>query len=146
MVLVLAAGSMHLHHIYHWMDASLYDVNDPNYDEAMAGKQAFLNLPFYHPRDSTNLAVFILFARWFRKKSLEMDGLTGDSLLKTHLLTYRRGALFLVFFAVFSSTLAWDWLMSIDAHWFSTLFGWYVFSGMWVSAIKIQPAWCWCFT
>ncbi len=135
MVLVLAAGSMHLHHIYHWMDASLYDVNDPNYDEAMAGKQAFLNLPFYWIRTIAYLAVFILFARWFRKKSLEMDGLTGDSLLKTHLLTYRRGALFLVFFAVFSSTLAWDWLMSIDAHWFSTLFGWYVFSGMWVSAM-----------
>ncbi|MBL0128475.1 MAG: quinol:cytochrome C oxidoreductase [Flavobacteriales bacterium] len=135
MVLVLAAGSMHLHHIYHWMDASLYDVNDPNYDEAMAGKQAFLNLPFYWIRTIAYLAVFILFARWFRKKSLEMDGLTGDSLLRTHLLTYRRGALFLVFFAVFSSTLAWDWLMSIDAHWFSTLFGWYVFSGMWVSAM-----------
>jgi len=43
--------------------------------------------------------------------------------------------LFLVFFAVFSSTLAWDWVMSIDTHWFSTLFGWYVFSGMWVGAM-----------
>jgi hypothetical protein len=77
----------------------------------------------------------VIAARWFRKKSLEMDGLTGESLVRTHLLTYRRGALFLVFFAVFSSTLAWDWLMSIDAHWFSTLYGWYVFSGMWVSAM-----------
>ena len=33
------------------------------------------------------------------------------------------GALFLVFFAVFSSTMAWDFIMSIDTHWFSTLFG-----------------------
>jgi len=56
-------------------------------------------------------------------------------LVKSHLKNYRRGALFLVFFAVFSSVLAWDWLMAIDAHWFSTLFGWYVFSGMWVSAM-----------
>ena len=31
--------------------------------------------------------------------------------------------------------MAWDWVMSIDTHWFSTLFGWYLFSGMWVSMI-----------
>jgi hypothetical protein len=48
---------------------------------------------------------------------------------------YRRGALFLVFFAVFSSTMAWDFLMSIDTHWFSTLYGWYVFSGIWLSGM-----------
>jgi hypothetical protein len=81
------------------------------------------------------IAVFFLFGRWFRKQSLQMDKETGDTLVKRHLLNYRRSALFLVFFAVFSSTLAWDWIMSIDTHWFSTLFGWYVFSGMWVSAM-----------
>ena len=48
---------------------------------------------------------------------------------------YRRAALFLVFFAVFSSTMSWDFIMSIDAHWFSTLFGWYVFSGIWLSGM-----------
>ncbi len=134
MVVVLAAGSMGLHHVYHWMDASLY-VEGPNYDPIMAGKKAFLNQPFFWVRTLAYIGTFVFAARWFRKKSLEMDGLTGESLVRTHLLTYRRGALFLVFFAVFSSTLAWDWLMSIDAHWFSTLFGWYVFSGMWVSAM-----------
>jgi len=33
--------------------------------------------------------------------------------------------------------LAWDWLMSIDTHWFSTMFGWYNFAGMWVSAMIV---------
>ena len=135
LIVVLAAGSMGLHHIYHWMDASLYDPASPNFDAVMAGKQMFFRMPFYWLRTLAYLGTFILFARWFRKKSLEMDGLAGESLMRTHLLTYRRGALFLVLFAVFSSTLSWDWLMSIDAHWFSTLFGWYVFSGMWVSAM-----------
>lgn len=134
MVVVLAAGSMGLHHVYHWMDASLY-VEGPNYDPIMAGKKAFLNQPFFWVRTLAYIGTFVFAARWFRKKSLEMDGLTGESLVRTHLLTYRRGALFLVFFAVFSSTLSWDWLMSIDVHWFSTLYGWYVFSGMWVSAM-----------
>jgi len=135
MIIVLAAGTFGLHHIYHWMDESLYVKGGPNYDAIMDGKSAFLSKPFFWIRTLAYLGTFVIAARWFRKKSLEMDGLTGESLVRTHLLTYRRGALFLVFFAVFSSTLAWDWLMSIDAHWFSTLFGWYVFSGMWVSAM-----------
>jgi hypothetical protein len=155
MIIVLAAGSMHMHHIYHWMDHTLYHefmvgegesaqyvdkavegaVANPNYDALIANKKAFLNQPFFWVRSITYLAVFVLFAGWFRKKSLEMDQQTGDSLVRTHKLTYRRSALFLVFFAVFSSTLSWDWIMSIDTHWFSTLFGWYVFSGMWVSAM-----------
>jgi len=42
---------------------------------------------------------------------------------------------FLVFFAITSSMSAWDWIMSIDTHWFSTLFGWYVFSTIFVSAL-----------
>jgi hypothetical protein len=41
----------------------------------------------------------------------------------------------MVVFAVTSSTSAWDWIMSIDTHWFSTMMGWYIFSGMWVSAM-----------
>ncbi|MBL7980249.1 MAG: quinol:cytochrome C oxidoreductase [Flavobacteriales bacterium] len=155
MVIVLAAGTFHLHHIYHWMDHSLYHefmigegdsakyvdemtegaVANPNFDSIMAGKKAFLNQGFFWARTLVYLAVFWFFATWFRKQSLAMDQMTGNSLVTRHLLTYRRSALFLVFFAVFSSTLAWDWLMSIDAHWFSTLYGWYVFSGMWVSAM-----------
>jgi hypothetical protein len=136
MVVVLAAGSFGLHHIYHWMDARLYDPTDlEHYDALIANKKAFLDQGFYWARTLVYLGVFIFFARWFRKQSLAMDQMTGDSLVTRHLLVYRRSALFLVFFAVFSSTLSWDWLMSIDAHWFSTLYGWYVFSGMWVSAM-----------
>lgn len=155
LLLVFIASSAHLNHLYHWMDGSLYHeyvigegadakpaqasdpgaVANPNYDALIAGKSAFLNLPFFWLRTLLYLGVFVFFARWFRQRSLEMDKQSGEQLVKTHKLMYRRGALFLVFFAVFSSTLAWDWLMSIDAHWFSTLFGWYVFSGMWVSAM-----------
>ena len=45
--------------------------------------------------------------------------------------------IFLVFFAVFSSTSSWDWIMSIDVHWFSTLFGWYTFAGIWCSSMTV---------
>ena len=33
--------------------------------------------------------------------------------------------------------MSWDWVMSVDPHWFSTLFGWYVFATMFVSAITV---------
>jgi len=110
-------------------------VANPNFDLLIANKKAFLNQPFFWVRTLLYLGVFLFFARWFRGQSLQMDKETGESLVKRTLMNYRRSALFLVFFAVFSSTLSWDWIMSIDTHWFSTLFGWYVFAGMWVSAM-----------
>ena len=33
--------------------------------------------------------------------------------------------------------MSWDWIMSFDPHWFSTLFGWYVFASMFVSGITV---------
>jgi len=67
-------------------------------------------------------------------RSLEEDKVGGTAI---HFKNYKKAALFLVVFAVFSSTSSWDWLMSIDVHWFSTLYGWYVFSGIWVSAMVV---------
>ncbi|MGB0166923.1 MAG: quinol:cytochrome C oxidoreductase [Luteibaculum sp.] len=138
LAIVLLVGSLGGHHIYHWMDPHVYEPlledGTPNehYDAIIANKKPFLNLPFFWFRTLVYLATFILFARFFRKKSLQEDEVGGNEI---HKLLYRRGALFLVFFAVFSSTLSWDWLMSIDTHWFSTMYGWYTFSGMWVSAM-----------
>ncbi len=48
------------------------------------------------------------------------------------------GAVFLVLFAVTSSTSAWDFLMSVDSHWFSTMFGWYTFAGLFVSGLAMM--------
>src|SRR5690606_26962330 len=45
------------------------------------------------------------------------------------------GVIFLVFFAVTSSTAAWDFVMSIDTHWFSTMFGWYTLANWHVTGL-----------
>ena len=42
-----------------------------------------------------------------------------------------------MFYIVTESMMAWDWIMSVDPHWFSTLFGWYVFASMIVTAVTI---------
>ena len=108
--------------------------NTVKHDAIIQGKSAYLNLPFFWVRTIAYLATYYLFWTGFRKRSLEEDRVGGTEI---HFKNYKRGALFLVFFAVFSSTSSWDWLMSIDVHWFSTLFGWYTFAGMWCSTMVV---------
>lgn len=121
-------------HIYGWMDPEVTNPDSGHYDEIIDGKSAYLNKWFFWVRTLVYMATYFLFLRGFRNRSLEEDRIGGTDL---HFKNYKRGALFLVFFAVFSSTSAWDWLMSIDVHWFSTLFGWYTFAGMWCSTMVV---------
>jgi hypothetical protein len=121
-------------HIYLWMDPEYSTEGTHHYDSIIAGKAAYLNPIFFWIRTLVYMAVYYLFLRGFRMRSLEEDRIGGTDL---HFKNYRKAATFLVFFAVFSSTSAWDWLMSIDVHWFSTLFGWYTFAGMWVSTMTV---------
>jgi hypothetical protein len=78
------------------------------------------------------LVVWVLFQRGFIKRSLEQD-LQGGT--KLHFKQMGKAAAFMVFFAYTSSSSSWDWMMSLDIHWFSTMYGWYSFSGMWISAM-----------
>jgi hypothetical protein len=116
-------------HIYGWMDPETVA-----HDEIIQGKAAYLNKTFFWVRTLVYFATYFLFLNGFRKRSLEEDRVGGTVI---HFTNYKKGALFLVFFAVFSSTSSWDWLMSIDVHWFSTLFGWYTFAGMWCSTMVV---------
>ena len=50
---------------------------------------------------------------------------------------FQISAAFLVFYIYTESMMSWDWIMSVDPHWFSTLFGWYVFASMFVSGITV---------
>jgi hypothetical protein len=121
-------------HIYLWMDPEYTTEGTHHYDSIIAGKASYLNPIFFWIRTLVYMTVYYLFLRGFRMRSLEEDRIGGTDL---HFKNYRKAATFLVFFAVFSSTSAWDWLMSIDVHWFSTLFGWYTFAGMWVSTMTV---------
>ena len=121
-------------HIYLWMQDSKYTEGSAEYDAIIAGKRPYLNEVFFWIRTIAYFVVYYLFLRGFKNRSLEEDRVGGTEI---HFTNYKKGALFLVFFSVFSSTSAWDWLMSIDVHWFSTLFGWYTFAGMWCSAMVV---------
>lgn len=116
-------------HIYIWMDSEVVKN-----DEIIQGKSAYLNSWFFWIRTIIYFSTYYIFLRGFQKRSIEEDEKGGTAI---HFKNYKKGALFLVFFAVFSSTSAWDWLMSIDVHWFSTLYGWYTFAGIWCSSMVV---------
>jgi hypothetical protein len=132
MFIVLLAGQLHQHHLYHWMDPETINPESPKYDEVIAGKSAYFTPWFFWLRTILYLVVWILFQRGFIKRSLEQD-LQGGT--KLHFKQMGKAAAFMVFFAYTSSSSAWDWMMSLDIHWFSTMYGWYAFSGMWISAM-----------
>ncbi len=120
--------------VYIWMDPDMTDPTSHHYDEIIDGKSGYLNKTFFLIRTVVYLVTYYLFYRGFKMRSLEEDRIGGTDI---HFKNYRRGAHFLVFFSVFSSTSSWDWIMSIDVHWFSTLFGWYVFAGMWCTTMTV---------
>jgi len=134
MLLMLVLGALGIHHIYEWMDQDVYVEGSPVFDEGILHKKGYLNLPFFFTRTLAYILVWSGFQRVFRKRSLEAD-LNGDNDHVIHFKNRKSAAIFLVFFGVTSSTSSWDWLMSIDVHWFSTMFGWYTFSGTWISSI-----------
>lgn len=133
-IIVLLAGQFHLHHLYHWMDPATLDPTSPEYDEVISNKHGYFGDHnwFFWLRTLLYVGVWCMFQRMFIKNSVEQD-LQGGT--KLHFKTMGKAATFLVFFAVTSSTASWDWMMSLDVHWFSTMYGWYSFAGMWISAM-----------
>jgi hypothetical protein len=103
-------------------------------DKILLKKVAYLNLPFWLIRFVIYFGMWSFFAVYLRKMSVKNDFEPHEKYLGRLRAT---SGWFMVFFAISSSMAAWDWLMSIDAHWFSTLYGWYIFSGMFVSAVAV---------
>jgi len=132
LVIFLLLGYFHIHHIYHWMDPDVYDPQSEHYDKVIAAKAPYFNTFFFWGRILLFFGLYILAQRTFRKRSLEED-LTGD--INLYKKTITTSAWFLVVFGFTSPVLVWDVIMSIDTHWFSTMFGWYVFAGFWCTTM-----------
>ena len=132
-VLLLLAG-FHFNHMFTWMADGVADPKSPNYDHIIAGKTGFLNVPFFLIRAVIFLFGWNLYRYVSRKNSIKLDETKDMSFFKKN---YNAAAIFLVFFIISESMMSWDWIMSVDPHWYSTLFGWYVFASFFVSGITM---------
>ncbi len=126
---ILVMSVMHMNHMFPWMDASVVE-----HDELLQNKSGYLNSTFFLIRAAIFLGGWIFYRQYSRKLSLAQDASDDNSNFKKN---FRWSAAFLVFYLVTESMMSWDWIMSVDPHWFSTLFGWYVFASMFVSGITV---------
>ncbi|MBT3612459.1 MAG: quinol:cytochrome C oxidoreductase [Flavobacteriales bacterium] len=125
MLFIMMASIMHWNHIYHWLHDGIMTVGHEDYDAIIAGKEAYLNASFFIIRTIIYLLGWNYFAKKLRALSILEDKEGGTAI---HFKGVSTSAWFMVFFAVTSAMASWDWIMSIDTHWFSTIFGWYVFA------------------
>jgi hypothetical protein len=125
--IVLLLSGFHLNHLFIWLDPEVVAS-----DKLIANKAGYLNFPFWIIRAAIFLIGWNLYRYYSRKNCLAQDE-SNDNL--NYKKNFKLSAMFLVFFIVSESIMSWDWIMSIDPHWFSTLFGWYVFASFFVSSI-----------
>lgn len=118
------------HHLYEWTHENIV-ANDG----FLLAKQWWLN--------NTTFILFTLF--WIvtmcfffwklRQNSLKLDR-TGDYKVFSQSLVL--SAVFCFFFAVMNSVSTWHWVMSLEPHWYSTLYGWYLFASALVSGFAVM--------
>lgn len=122
-LMLLILGGMH--DLFHW-------THTEHLDKVLEGKKPYLNVPFFIIRMIIYLAGWIFLAWKLRQLSVKND-ISPD--LKYFNKSRIWSGIFLVFFAITNSTSSWDWLMSVEPHWFSTLFAWYIFAGLFLAGI-----------
>ncbi len=126
-IITLAVFLIAGHTLFHWT----HEGDDP----IIEGKRLYLNQGFYIIRTILYFVIWYMMYRQIRKYSLEED-LHGGVAYWHKVRKY--SVIFIILFAVTSSTASWDWMMSVDPHWFSTLFGWYLFSGWFVTGLVVM--------
>jgi hypothetical protein len=124
---ILILCGLHFNHMFVWLDPEVVA-----HDKLIANKSGYLNFPFWIVRAAIFLSGWCLYQYYSRKNCLAQDEATDNLMYKKN---FKLSAMFLVFFIVSESIMSWDWIMSIDPHWFSTLFGWYVFASFFVSGV-----------
>jgi Ni/Fe-hydrogenase subunit HybB-like protein len=132
LIILMILNITHNGHLFHWMDPELTIPGNPNFDPILFEKKAFLNIPFYAFR-TVLYTVGASFFAW-RLKSLSKN-IDNTKNRKTYAKYYSWNVGYIVFFGFSSAAWAWDWLMSIDPHWYSTMYIWYAMVSSLASSI-----------
>jgi len=134
LLIVVLANAFGFSHLYHWMDESLTDPNSSHFDVILYEKSKYLNIPFYIIRS----VIFVTGASFFAWKLKSLSKKVDETKSKKDYAKYYNWNIgYIVFFGFASAAWAWDWMMSIDPHWYSTLYIWYTMVSCLTTAIAI---------
>ena len=132
MVIIALAVYFHANHLYHWADTAVVEA-----DPVLKGKSSFLNVNWYLFGTLIIGGVWAWFAYKLRSLSIAEDSVSGEANFATHRKMRFYAAIFLPIAGFTSCALVWQWIMSVDSHWYSTLFAWYTLASAFVSMIAL---------
>jgi hypothetical protein len=136
LVILLTLVLGHKHHLYHWVDHNVVE-NDP----ILKGKSGFLNPTFFIVWTVLAIGLWIVLGRKMRQLSRQLDNNPLGSVEEGRRYIFKNtvwASLFMVWFVLtVMSTVPWLWLMSIDAHWYSTMYSWYTFASSFVAGVAL---------
>ncbi|WP_262245375.1 quinol:cytochrome C oxidoreductase [Parapedobacter soli] len=134
-LLLIIVGGLFSHNLYHhWFGEGLTDPDSPSYDAIIAGKSSFLNAPGFLLRQVAFMGTYSICA-WMLARYSYSEDLHGG--LNSYKKSFKLSAIFLVIFGFTSPIWMFDTIMSLEAHWFSTMFGWYNFAAIFVSGLCV---------
>ncbi|MBT8399641.1 MAG: hypothetical protein KJO98_04130 [Rhodothermia bacterium] len=120
-----------MHDLFHWTHHEIYDPASPQYDPILAGKQGYLNTTFFIIRLVVYFTAWTFIAHRLYTVSLRQD---VDDDVSAGARMRKVSAVGLVLTAVTTAFASYDILMSLDPHWFSTIFGVYFFAASFLTA------------
>jgi hypothetical protein len=121
-----------MHRLYPWTDAALVA-----HDEVLQHKHLYLNTPFFIVRAVIYFAVWNALTYFLNAWSLEQDE-TGDPAIARRMQRLSAGGL--VAYGLTITFASFDWLMSLDPKWYSTMYGVLILGGQGVSALAFLIA------
>jgi len=117
-----------------WATPGLHDPKSPLYDPDVTGKSSFLNIPFFFIRLIGFLGLYSLIARMLVKYSENEDEIGG---MVNYKKSFNIACVFLLIFGFTDPIFGFDAIMSLEARWYSTMFGWYNLAALWVSGLAV---------
>lgn len=122
--------------IYEWLNK-----DHVAHDEVLSGKSGFLNPTFFTVYTILTIGLWMALGYKMRKLSRSIDNtpLSVEQGKKYMFTNTVWSAIYIVWFALtVASVTPWLWLMSINAHWFSTMYSWYTFASSFVSGVALM--------
>jgi hypothetical protein len=122
-------------YLYTWAAKGTTTVGSETFDPAIVKKSGYLNVPFFLIRIAGLLTFYSVFGWLLVKYSENEDEIGGMSNYKK---SFNVSAAFLTILGFTFPLFSFDAIMSLESHWFSTMFGWYNFAAMWVGGLSVM--------